>query len=140
MQHWSCRNEEGKKSLFRLSRKNLVNILMLFLLAFFLKSQMLFYIVEFISSVQSLSHVPLFATPWAAACQASLSITNSRSLLKLMAFALVMPSNHLIFCRSLFLLPSIFPSIRVFSVSQFFASGGQSIGVSALASVLPMNI
>ena len=63
------------------------------------------------SSVQSLSHVLLFATPWTAACQAFLSITNSRSLLKL----LVMPSNHLILCRPLLLLPSIFPSSRVFS-------------------------
>ena len=67
------------------------------------------------SSVQSLSHVWLFATPWTAACQASLSITNSRSLLKLMSIELVMPSNHLILCCPLFLPPSIFPSIRVFS-------------------------
>ena len=137
MQQWSCRNEEGKKS-FCLSRKNMVNILMLFLLAIFL-SQMLFYIVEFISSVQSLSCVQLFATPLTAACQASLSITNSQSLLKLMCIALMMPSNHLILCHPLLLLPSIFPSIMAFSMSWFFASGGQSIGVSALASVLPMN-
>ena len=68
-----------------------------------------------ISSVQSLSRVWLFVTPWTAAHQASLSITNSRSLLKLMSIELVMPSNHLILCRSLLLLPSIFPSIRVFS-------------------------
>ena len=67
-----------------------------------------------ICTVQSLSDVRLFATPWTAACQASLS-TNSRSLLKLMCIKLVMPSNHLIFCRPLFLLPSIFPSIRVFA-------------------------
>ena len=67
------------------------------------------------SSVQSLSHVRLFANPWTAACQASLSITNSRSLLKLMCIASVMPSNHLIFCCPLLFLPSIFPSIRVFS-------------------------
>ena len=66
-------------------------------------------------SVQLLSCVPLFATPWTAAHQASLSITNSWSLLKFMAIELVMPSNHLILCRSLFLLPSVFPSIRVFS-------------------------
>ena len=65
-------------------------------------------------SVQLLSHVRLFATPWTVACRASLSITNSWSLLKLMSIELVMPSNHLIFCYSL-LLPSIFPSIRVFS-------------------------
>ena len=67
------------------------------------------------SSVQLLSHVQLFATPWTAACQASLSITNSRSLLKLMSIKSVMPSNHLILCHPLLLLPSVFLSIRVFS-------------------------
>ena len=67
------------------------------------------------SSVQSLSRVRLFVTPWTAARQASLSITNSRSLLKLMSIESVMPSNHLILCHPLFLLPSIFPRIRVFS-------------------------
>ena len=66
-------------------------------------------------SVQLLSHVRLFVTPWTAAPQASLSITNTRSLLKSMSIESMMPSNHLILCRSLFLLPSIFPSIRVFS-------------------------
>ena len=66
-------------------------------------------------SVQSLSHVRLFATPWNAACQASLSITNSWSLIKFMPIKSVMPSNHLILCCLLLLLPSIFPSIRVFS-------------------------
>ena len=64
---------------------------------------------------------------------------HSRSLLKLMSIESVMPSNHLILCRSLLLLPSIFPSISVFQMSQYFASGGQSIGVSASTSVLPMN-
>ena len=68
-----------------------------------------------ISSVQSLSHVRLFVTSWTAAHQASLSITNCQSLLKLMSIESVMPSNHLILCRPLLLLPSIFPSIRVFS-------------------------
>ena len=68
-----------------------------------------------LSSVQSLSHVRLFATPWTAACQVSLSITNSRSPPKLMPIELVMPSNHLILCRPLLLLPPIPPSIRVFS-------------------------
>ena len=68
-----------------------------------------------ISSVQSLSHVRLFATPWTTACQASLSITNSRSLPKLMSIESMMPSNHLIFCCPLLLLPSVFPSIRIFS-------------------------
>ena len=67
------------------------------------------------SSVQSLSCVRLFATPWTATHQASLSITSSQSLFKLMSFQLVMPSNHLILCRPLLLLPSVFPSIRVFS-------------------------
>ena len=68
-----------------------------------------------ISSVQSLSHVQLFATPWTAACQVFLSITNSQRLLKLMSIESVMPSNHVILCRPLLLLPSIFPSIRVLS-------------------------
>ena len=88
-----------------------------------------------VSSVQSLSCVQLFATPWTAACQASLSITNSQSLPKLMSIESAMPSKHL----TLFLLPSVFPSIRIFS-NEFFASGGQSIGISASTLVLPMNI
>ena len=92
------------------------------------------------SSVQLFSHVQLFATPQTAAHQASLSITSSRSLLKLMSIESVMPSNHLILCCPLLLLPSIFPSIGSFPRSQFSASGSQSIGVSASASVLPMNI
>ena len=66
-------------------------------------------------SVQSLSHVQLFVTPWTAACQASLSITNTRNLLKLMSIESMMPFNHLILCRPLLLLPSIFSTIRVFS-------------------------
>ena len=92
-----------------------------------------------ISSVQSLSRVQLFASPWTAAHQASLSITYSQSFLKLMYIESVMPSNQLIFCHPLLLLPSIFPNIRVFS-NQLFVSGGQSIEASASASVLPMNI
>ena len=71
-------------------------------------------LVQF-SSVQSLSHIRLFVTPWTAACQASLSITNSQSLLKLMSIKLVMISNHLILCCPLLLPPSIFPSIKIFS-------------------------
>ena len=67
------------------------------------------------SSVQSLTRVQLFATPWVTACQASLSITNSRSLFKLMSIESVMPFSHLILCRPLLLLPTITPSIRVFS-------------------------
>ena len=93
------------------------------------------------SSVQSLSHVQWFATPWTAARQASLSITNCQSLLKLMSIESAMPSNHLILCHPLLLLPSIFSSIRVFfSMNQLFTSGGQSFGVSASALVLSMNI
>ena len=83
------------------------------------------------SSVQSLSHVWLFVTLWTAACQASLSITNYRSLLKLMSIESMMPSNHLILCRPLLLPPSIFPSLRSFPMSQFCASGGQSFSISA---------
>jgi len=67
-------------------------------------------------------------------------MTNSWSLLKLMSIELMMPSNHLILCQPLLLLPSIFPASGYFQMSQFFPSGGQSIGVSALASVLPINI
>ena len=70
---------------------------------------------EWVSSVQSLSRVQLFVTPWTAACQASLSITNSQNLVKLMSVELVMPSSHLILCHPLLLPPSIFPSIGVFS-------------------------
>ena len=92
-----------------------------------------------LSSAQSLSCVRLFVTPWTAAQQASLSITNSWSLFKLMSIESVMPSKHLILCRPLLLLPSIFPSIGSFQMSQLFASDGQSIGVSALTSVLPMK-
>ena len=88
------------------------------------------------SSVQALGRVRLPATPWYAARQASLSITNSRSLPKLMSTESVMPCNHLILCHPLLVLPSNFPSIRVFLVSQIFKSGGQSLGASASASVL----
>ena len=91
------------------------------------------------SSVQSLSHVQLFATPWTAARQASLSITNSRNPLKPMSIESVMPSNHLILCRPLLLLPQFFPASGSFQMSQLFTSGGQSIGVSASISDLPMN-
>ena len=68
-----------------------------------------------VSFIQLLSHVQLFATPWTAACQASLSVTNSQSLFKLMLIEPVLPSNHLILCCPLLLLPSIFPNIRIFS-------------------------
>ena len=79
----------------------------------------------YVSSVQSLCHVQLFATPRTAAHQASLSITNSQSLLKLMTIESVRPSNHLILCCPLLLLPSIFPRSGSFPMSPFFASGGQ---------------
>ena len=92
------------------------------------------------SSFQSLSRVWLFVTPWIAAHQASLSITIPRSLSKLMSIKSEMLSNHLVLCCFLLLLPSIFPSIRVFSNESVFWSGGQSVGVSASASVLPINI
>ena len=105
-----------------------------------LRTMWLNLVFSLISSVQSLSHVGLFATPWTAAHQAFLPITNSQSLLKLMSIESVMPSNHLILCRPLLLLPSIFPRSGSFQMSQFFVSGGQSIGVSASASVLPMNL
>ena len=90
--------------------------------------------------VQLLSHIWLFATPWTAALQASLSFTVSRSLLKFMSIESVMLPNHLILCCPLLLLPSFFPSIGDFPMRQLFASGGQSIGAKASASVLPMNI
>ena len=95
-------------------------------------------IIQF-SSVQSFSRVWLFATPWIAACQASLSITSSRSSLKLMSIELVMPSSHLILCRPLLLLPQSLPVSGSFPMSQLFAWGGQSTGVSASTSVPPVN-
>ena len=84
--------------------------------------------------------VRLLMTPRTTACQASLSITLSWSLLKLMSTELVMPSKTIPSCYPLLPLPSIFPSIRVFLMSRLFPSGGQSIGAAASASVLPMNI
>ena len=93
------------------------------------------------SSFQLLSHFRLFVTPWTSARQASLSITNSQSLLKLTSIELVVPSNHPILCRPLLLPRSVFPSFRTFSnESVKFTSGSQSIGVSASSSVLPVNI
>ena len=92
------------------------------------------------SSVQWFSHVRLFVTLWTATHQASLSVTNSRSGLKLMSIESVIPSNNLILCCPLLLVPSIFPAPGSFQTNQFFTSGGQSTRVSASASVLPMNI
>ena len=91
------------------------------------------------SSVQSLSPVQLFATPGTAARHASLSITNSRSLPKLMSTESVMPSNHLILCRPFLLCPQSFPASGSFPMSHFFALSVQNIGVSASTSVPPMN-
>ena len=80
------------------------------------------FLSETISSVQSLSLVRLFTTPWTEACQASLSISSSCNLLRLMSIESVMPSNHLILCHPILLLPSIFPSIRVFSSESVLCS------------------
>ena len=90
-------------------------------------------------SVSQFSHVQIFATPWIAACQASLSITNSQSSLKLTSIRLVMPSSHLILCRPLLLLSPIPPSIRVFSNESTLRMRCQSTGVSAWASFFPKN-
>ena len=92
---------------------------------------------KFFSSVQSLSHVWFFTTAWIAAHQASLSITNSKSSLRLTSIKSVMPSSHLILCRPLLLLPQSLPASESFPMSQLFAWGGQSTGVSASASFLP---
>ena len=100
-----------------------------------LGTQLRFSSVQFSCSVVSDS-----VTTWTAACQPSLSITKSWSLLKLMSIESVMPSNHIILCRPLLLLLKSFPAWGSFPMSQFFTSGDQSIGVSASASVLPMNI
>ena len=91
-------------------------------------------------SVQLLSHIQLFVTPWTAAHQAYLSITNSQSLLKLISIESVMASNHLIFCIPFSSCLQSFPAPGSFPMSQFFTSGGQGIGVSTPTSVLPMNI
>ena len=92
------------------------------------------------SSVQSLSPVWLFVTSWTAACQASLSINNSQSLLKLMSIESVMPSNHLSLCCPFSSCLQSIPLSGSFQMSQFFASGGQSIGASVSPSVLPVDI
>ena len=93
-------------------------------------------LAQFIS-VQSLSHVRLFVTPWITACQASLSITISLNSLKLTSIESVMPSSHLILGRPLLLLPQSLPASESLPMSQLFAWGGQSTRVSALASFLP---
>ena len=100
---------------------------------FFITSKPLDFLLSLLSSVQSLSHVRLFATPWTAASQASLSITSSQSLCKLMSIKSVMPSNRLILCHPL-LLPSNFPSIRVFFslYSPLSISLPSQLGISSL--------
>ena len=107
-------------------------------------NQVNLFILWFFSSVQLLSHVQLFVTPWITARQASLSITNSQSSLRLSSIESMMPSSHLILCCPLFQLPPIPPSIREthssFPLSQLFTSGSQSFEASVSASVLPMNI
>ena len=105
---------------------------------FTLKKPILFFFF-FICCVQSLSRVWLFVTPWTAAHQASLSFIISRSLLKLMYIESVMPSNHLSFCLPFSSCPPSFPASGSFPMSWLFASGGQNIGASTSASVLPMN-
>ena len=130
----------GKRSFIYLSRWSSSHI---FSVKTFSTSSDMKVIILFLTflSVQfsHLSHVRLFVTPWPAARQASLSITNSQSLLKLMSIMSVMPPNHLILCCPLLLPPSIFSTIRVFSNELVLCIRRQSIGVSASASVLPMN-
>ena len=89
-----------------------------------------------ISSVQLLSHLQFFETPWTTAHQASLSITSFQSSLRLTSIESVMPPSHYILCHLLLLLPPILPASELFPMSQLFAQGGQSTGVSALASFL----
>ena len=95
---------------------------------------------KIVAAIHSLSHVQFSMTPWAAACQASLSFTIFQSLLKLMFPESVMPSNNPILCHPLSSCLQPFPASGCFQMSQYFASGGQSIVVSASASVLPKNI
>ena len=102
-----------------------------------LQSESVFASPDQFSSVQLLSRVRVFATPWTTARQVSLSITNSQSLPKLMSIESMMPSNHFIFCFPILLCLQSFPTSGFFQMSQLFASGGQSIGVSASTSVLP---
>ena len=106
-----------------------------------LSKMMLFLFLQHpLSSVQSLSRVQLFLTPWTPAHQASLSITKLQTLLKLTSIESVMPSSHLILCCPLLLCLLYFPASGSFQMSQLFTSGGQRIGASASASVLPLNI
>ena len=90
--------------------------------------------------VQLFSHILLFATPWTTMCQAFMSFTISWSLFKFKSIESLMPSNHLILCHPLLLMPYFSPASGSFLMSKLFASGGQSIGTSPSASVLPMNV
>ena len=112
----------------------LLNIMFLWLILVIISSYIHFHncVIFRISSVQSLSHVQLFVTPWTAARQVSLSIINSRSSPKAVSIKLVMPSNHLILCCPLLLLLSIFPSIRVFS--------SESVSLHQVAKVLEFQL
>ena len=100
----------------------------------------LFSVNSWFSSVQSLCPVQLFANPWTAACQASLFTTNSRSLLKLMSIKSEMPSNHIILCHPLLLLPSIFPSIKVFPNESALHIRWPNYWSFSFSIILPMNI
>ena len=107
---------EKRDFFFLLFREGFFSFQGTFLTQYFIELSIYFKLVlKLFSSVQLFSHVQFFVSPWTTACQASLSITNSRSLLKLMSIESVMPANRLILCRPLLLLPSVFPSIRVFS-------------------------
>ena len=128
---WGCGVRHNWETKHSTAHKCIINSKLNILIHYLCKSQF--------SSVQLLRRVRLFATLWTVARQTSLSITSSRSSLKLMSIKLVMPSSHLILCRPLLLLPPIPPSIRVFSNESTLHVRGQSIGVSALASVLPKN-
>ena len=137
MRRWKKKGGRGEKRRWiRIRDKDVALPTKHKILIIYILDRKSFPILQF-RSVQSLSCVRFFATPWTATNQASLSITNSKSLLKLMPIKSVNPSNHLILCRPLLLPLSIIPSIRVFPMSQFFTSGKQSIEVSA--SVLLMN-
>ena len=135
---------------FHLGIPNLLNDFLKFLYISFLYfvgslgcevlSLLTFIILFQFSLVQSLNHVWLFATPWTAACQAFLYISTPVHLLKHMSITSVMPVNHLIFCCPLLLCLQSFPASGSFPVNQLFTSGGQNIGVSASASILPKNI
>ena len=131
-------NNKSKSRIEENSVKDMrVNVMVIMLCSFSKHSKML---NGSLIVVQALSHVWLYVTPWTAAQQTSLSFTISKRLLKLMSIVRMMPSSHLILCHPLLLLPSIFPSIRVFSVSRLFTPRGQSIGASASTSVFLMNI